>query len=49
VLHKREEVKARRIEIQGEPAGAGAPKTIEAKAEQQKPDAKNEAKTASAS
>jgi HSP20 family protein len=34
-LRKREEVKARRIEIKGEAAGAGEPKTIEAKAEQQ--------------
>ena len=33
VLHKRAEVKARRIEIAGESAGAGTPKTIEAQAE----------------
>ena len=33
VLHKREEVKARRIEIAGEANEAGAPKTIEAKSE----------------
>ena len=32
-LQKREEVKARRIEIAGEGAGRSAPKTIEAKAE----------------
>src|ERR671920_2498412 len=40
LLKKREEVKARRIEIKGESAEAGAPKTIEAKAEGQKPEAK---------
>ena len=33
-LPKREEVKARRIEVQGEAAEAATPKTIEAKAEQ---------------
>ncbi len=33
-LHKREEVKARRIEIVGEEAESNAPSTIEAKAEQ---------------
>ncbi|HEV2861475.1 MAG TPA: Hsp20/alpha crystallin family protein [Pyrinomonadaceae bacterium] len=33
VLHKREEVKARRIEIAGEAGDAGQPKTIEAQAE----------------
>jgi HSP20 family protein len=33
VLQKREEVKARRIEISGEAAESGAPRTIEAKAE----------------
>jgi HSP20 family protein len=44
VLHKREEVKARRIEIKGEGVGAAAPKSIEAKAEQQSPAAKGEAK-----
>ena len=32
VLHKREEVKARRIEIAGEAADSQTPKTIEAKA-----------------
>ena len=36
VLHKREEVKARRIEIAGEAADAGTPKTIEAQAESSK-------------
>lgn len=41
-LHKREEVKARRIEIAGE--GANAPKTIEAKAEE--PNAANKQKAA---
>jgi HSP20 family protein len=47
-LRKREEVKARRIEVKGEAAEAGAPKTIEAKAEQQQtPAPKGEAKTAS--
>ena len=34
VLHKREEVKARRIEIAGEGAGSAQPKTIEARAGQ---------------
>src|SRR3954451_9531948 len=34
VLHKREEVKARRIEIAGEAADSQTPKTIEAKPEQ---------------
>jgi HSP20 family protein len=34
VLHKREEVKARRIEIVGEAADSQTPKTIEAKPEQ---------------
>lgn len=33
VLHKREEVKARRIQIGGDEADAGAPRTIEATAE----------------
>src|ERR687889_1639067 len=33
-LRKREEVKARRIEVKGEAAGAQGPKTIEAKPEQ---------------
>jgi HSP20 family protein len=42
-LLKRDEVKARRIEIKGEAAEAGAPRTIEAKAEQS-PAAKGEAK-----
>src|SRR5919206_436661 len=40
VLHKREEVKARRIEIAGEAADSQTPKTIEAKPEQ-----KDEAKS----
>jgi HSP20 family protein len=44
-LHKREEVKARRIEIKGESAEGRGPKTIEAKAEQP-PAAKGEAKAA---
>ena len=44
-LHKREEVKARRIEIAGEGAEGNAPKTIEAKAESSS--AKGEAKSAS--
>ena len=48
VLRKREEVKARRIEIKGESAGAGEPKTIEAKAEQEKPSAKGQAGSANA-
>ncbi len=48
VLRKREEVKARRIEIKGEPAGAGEPKTIEAQAEQQKPAAKGQSSAANA-
>lgn len=47
VLHKREEVKARRIEIKGESAAGSAPKTIEAKAEEQTPAPKGEAKAAS--
>src|SRR5215213_1853728 len=46
-LRKREEVKARRIEVKGESAAAGEPKTIEARAEQQTPASKGEAKTAS--
>jgi hypothetical protein len=41
-------VKARRIEIKGESAGAGEPKTIEAKAEGEKPAAKAQANTANA-
>ena len=47
-LRKREEVKARRIEIKGESAGVGEPKTIEAKAEEQKPAAKGQSNTANA-
>ena len=44
VLRKREEVKARRIEIQGESAeGASAPKTIEAQAESSGEEAKRKA------
>ena len=46
VLHKREEVKARRIEIKGESAEAPGQKTIEAKAEPQTPAAKGAAKAA---
>jgi HSP20 family protein len=46
VLHKREEVKARRIEIKGESAEAGAPKTIEAKAESQQAAAKGQSANA---
>lgn len=48
VLRKREEVKARRIEIKGEAAEAGAPKTIEAKAEGQQPAAKGQSAAANA-
>ena len=48
VLRKREEVKARRIEIAGESAEAPAPKTIEAKAEGEKPSVKGQANTAKA-
>ena len=48
VLHKREEVKARRIEIKGESADAGEPKTIEAKAEGQKSSAKGQTMSAGA-
>jgi HSP20 family protein len=49
VLRKREEVKARRIEIKGESAeGAATPKTIEAKPEQQKPAAKAQSAAANA-
>jgi HSP20 family protein len=48
VLLKREEVKARRIEIGGESAEAQTPKTIEAKAEGQKPSAKGQSMTAGA-
>jgi HSP20 family protein len=46
VLHKREEVKARRIEIAGESAEGQTPKTIEAKAEGQKTTAHGQSKTA---
>lgn len=42
-LHKREEVKARRIEIVGEEAESNAPRTIEAKAEQSTADAQSAA------
>lgn len=45
VLQKREEVKARRIEIAGEGAEGAAPRTIEAKAET--PDVKNKTATGS--
>lgn len=48
VLRKREEVKARRIEIKGEAAEAPTPKTIEAKAEGETPAAKGQANTAGA-
>ncbi|HEX7316159.1 MAG TPA: Hsp20/alpha crystallin family protein [Pyrinomonadaceae bacterium] len=48
VLRKREEVKARRIEIKGEAAEGPTPKTIEAKAEEQKPSARGQANTANA-
>ena len=48
VLHKREEVKARRIEVSGEAAEGQAPKTIEAKAEGQKSAARGQAMTAGA-
>jgi len=48
VLRKREEVKARRIEIKGEAAEGPTPKTIEAKAEGQQPAAKGQANTANA-
>ena len=41
ILHKREEVKARRIEIVGEEAESNAPRTIEAKAEQSTSDAQS--------
>jgi hypothetical protein len=47
-LHKREEVKARRIEIKGESAEGSTPKTIEAKPEQEKPGAKGQATSANA-
>jgi HSP20 family protein len=43
VLHKREETKARRIEIEGEAADSQTPKTIEAK-----PERKGEAKATTA-
>jgi HSP20 family protein len=48
VLRKREEVKARRIEIKGEAAEAGTPKTIEAKPERQESAAKAQATSANA-
>lgn len=48
VLRKREEVKARRIEVAGEAAEGQTPKTIEAKAEQQKPSARGQATSAGA-
>jgi HSP20 family protein len=48
VLRKREEVKARRIEIKGEAADAGTPKTIEAKPERQEPAARGQATSAGA-
>ena len=47
-LRKREEVKARRIEVKGESAEGQTPKTIEAKAEGQKPSARGQANTANA-
>ena len=43
VLHKREEVKARRIEVAGEGAEGATPKTIEAKAESGKVESKKAA------
>ena len=43
VLHKREEVKARRIEVAGEGAEGSTPKTIEAKAESDKAESKKAA------
>jgi hypothetical protein len=48
VLQKREEVKARRIEIAGEGAGSAQPKTIEAKADEPST-AENKGKSATAS
>ena len=48
VLRKREEVKARRIEIKGESAEAGEPKTIEAKAEGKQSSARGQAGAANA-
>lgn len=48
VLRKREEVKARRIEIKGESAEGSTPKTIEAKPEQEQPGAGGHANTANA-
>lgn len=47
-LRKREEVKARRIEVKGEQAEGSTKKTIEAKAEQQQPAAKGQGMTAGA-
>jgi len=43
VLHKREEVKARRIEIASEGAESGTPKTIEARAESSQSESKKAA------
>lgn len=48
VLRKREEVKARRIEIKGESAEGSTPKTIEANSEQKQPGAGGQANTANA-
>jgi HSP20 family protein len=48
VLRKREEVKARRIEVAGESAEGQTPKTIEAKAQPQTPAPNGGAKTAAA-
>ena len=47
-LRKREEVKARRIEVKGEQAEGQTPKTIEAKPEQQKAAAGGQATSANA-
>jgi HSP20 family protein len=47
-LRKREEVKARRIEVKGESAEGQTQKTIEAKPEQQKPAAKGQASSSNA-
>src|SRR5215212_1727298 len=47
-LRKREEVKARRIEVKGESAESPTAKTIEAKPEQQGPAAKGQATSANA-
>src|SRR5215218_8320501 len=48
VLRKREEVKARRIEVSGESAEGQTPKTIEAKAEGFRPSAEGQSKSAGA-